>query len=238
MDDRVVVVSGANGAIGKPLVEALIRENYIVAVCVRNSEIFPLESREKLVIFECDFADENSIQECTTKIKKNFKSIYGVVNCVGVAHGSSFLMTKPESLNHVFNINYFSIVLFTQQLVRKMLKKKEGAIINLASTAGILADAGTTAYGASKAALIHTSGVMANELGSFGIRVNAIAPAVVESPMADLMDESSLNTLESRSFLSSKIYPKDVVDLIVYMLSDSAKNITGQTIKIDRGITT
>ena len=78
---------------------------------------------------------------------------------------------------------------------------------------------------------------MASELGAFGIRVNAIAPAVVESKMAGLMDEESIKDLNNRAALSTKIYPNEVVDMILYILSDSAVNITGQVIKIDRGIT-
>ncbi|MGK0372958.1 MAG: 3-oxoacyl-[acyl-carrier protein] reductase, partial [Glaciecola sp.] len=104
-------------------------------------------------------------------------------------------------------------------------------------TAGILSDKGTLAYGASKAALIHSTKVMATELGGFGIRVNAVAPAVVESRMAGLMDEESIRALNERSALQTNIYPREVVDMILYILSDSSVNITGQIFKIDRGIT-
>lgn len=237
MNEKVVIVTGANGDIGQPLVAALLEKGYQVGACVRNKETTALVESEQLTVFSCDFASEDSIKTCIGELKKVYKNIYGLVNCVGIAHGAGFMMTKLEDMQHVFTINYFAVINFTQQLVRKMLKKRSGCIINLASTAGILSDSGTLAYGASKAALIHSSKVMATELGAFDIRVNVVAPAVVESKMADMMDEESINTHNARAALSSKIYPNEVVDMILYILSDSSINITGQVIKIDRGIT-
>jgi 3-oxoacyl-[acyl-carrier protein] reductase len=237
MDKQVVVVTGAAGDIGTPLTKKLIESGYHVVACVRDIATSGLEVNDDLTLYECDFSDSLLIKECVSYIKKSYKEVYAIVNCVGVAHGGSFMLTKPEEIKQIFDINYFAIIDFTQQLVRKMLRRKTGCIINITSTAGILSDKGTIAYGASKAALIHTSKVMATELGGFGIRVNAIAPAVVESKMAALMDEASLTELDYRACLNSKIYPQEIVDTIEFLLSDSARNITGQVITIDRGIT-
>jgi len=237
MSKKVVIVTGANGDIGKPLVVALLEDGYQVAACVRDNTTTSFKQNEQLTIFSCDFSCNDSINQCIDELKKQYKNIYGLVNCVGIAHGAGFLMTKLEEMQQVFAINYFSVLFFTQQIVRKMIKKRSGCVINLASTAGILSDSGTLVYGASKAALIHSSKVMATELGVFGIRVNAVAPAVIESKMAELMDEKSINTLNTRAALSSKIYPSEVVDMLVYLLGDSSVNITGQVFKIDRGIT-
>lgn len=237
MSEKVVVVTGANGDIGNPLVNALLEKGYVVVACVRDKTSASLVEREGLKIFDCDFSSNDSIKVCVGELKKEYKDIYGLVNCVGIAHGAGFLMTKLEDMQEVFSINYFSVLSFTQQIVKKMIKKRSGCIVNLASTAGILSDKGTLAYGASKAALIHSSKVMATELGSFGIRVNAVAPAVVESKMSAKMDEASISALNSRAALPTKIYPNEVVDMILYILSESSVNITGQVFKIDRGIT-
>lgn len=236
MNDKVVIVTGASGDIGRPLVQALLNQDYIVAACVRDKSSINFEKNDNLQVFECDFSDDAAIKFCVDGLKKSYKDIYGLIHCVGISHGASFLMTKPEDMHNIFLVNYFSIVSFTQQLVRKMIKKRTGCIVNIASTAGVLSDKGTLAYGASKAALIHSSKVMATELGSFGIRVNAVAPAVVESKMAQAMDEKSINDLNMKAALTSKIQPGEVVDMILYLLSNSAVNITGQVLKIDKGI--
>ncbi|WP_152971338.1 SDR family NAD(P)-dependent oxidoreductase, partial [Rhizobium ecuadorense] len=96
-----------------------------------------------------------------------------------------------EDLKRIFDVNYFNQILFSQYVAKRMVRAKAGSIVNIASTAGLLSDAGTLAYGGSKAALIHATKVMATELGPFGIRVNAIAPAVVETDMAIQMDEKA-----------------------------------------------
>lgn len=237
MDKSVVVVNGANGDIGFPLVEALLEADYAVAACIRSIEISKFDAAEGLTLFECDFSDTASIEQCVTLIKKTYKNIFGIINCIGIPHGASFMMLNKNDFEEVFKINYFAPVIFTQQLVRKMLKKRQGSIVNIASTAGILSDAGTLAYGASKAALIHSTKVMATELGLYGIRVNAIAPAVVESRMSTLMDENSIRELDQKAALSSKIYPEEIVDMALYLLSDSSKSLTKQVLTIDRGIT-
>jgi 3-oxoacyl-[acyl-carrier protein] reductase len=237
MDKKVIIVTGANGDIGSPLVNCLIQEGYQVGACVRERAETNLEENRNLKIFNCNFSNKDSIKACISEIKESYKNIYGLVNCVGIAHGGSFMMTSIDDINEVFSINYFSVINFSQQIIRKMIKKRSGSIINLASTAAILSDSGTLAYGSSKAALIHSSKVMAKELGPFNIRVNSIAPAVVESKMANMMDKTSIEALENRAAISSKIYPSEVVDMIIYLLSDSSVNITGQVIKIDRGIT-
>jgi len=239
MPSKVVVVTGSNGDIGKPLIKELLNVGYSVAACVRDiSKVDDdFQNADALKYFECDFSEENSINECILQIKRTYKSIFGLVNCIGIAHGSSFMMSKSEDFIKVFQINHFSVMSFSQQLVRKMIKNREGSIINVASTAGILADEGSLIYGGSKAALIHSSKVMANELGAFKIRVNAVAPAVVESKMAKLMDDSSLESIDNRSALKSKITPSEIVSMIIYLLSDSSINITGQVFCIDRGLT-
>lgn len=236
MQNKVIVVTGANGDIGQTVVDALLRQGYEVAACVRCVERSNLKPADSLTLFSCDFTQQASVTQCLGAIKKRYKTLFGLVNCVGIAHGASFMMTKPQELASVFAINYFAVIGFSQQLVRKMLKQREGVVINLASTAGILSEQGTLAYGASKAALIHSSKVMASELGAFGVRVNAIAPGVVESSMANEMDQQSLAALEQRAALTSKIYPSEIADMVVFLLSDSAKNMTGQVLTIDRGI--
>ena len=118
-----------------------------------------------------------------------------------------------------------------------MIKSKMGSIVNVASTAGLLSDPGTLAYGGSKAALVHSTKVMAKELGNFNIRVNAIAPSVVDVGMSSEMDENSIRALDERSAISGIVSSADVVHLIQFLLSLSSAKITGQVLRLDRGLT-
>lgn len=236
MSDKVIVINGASGDIGRVITQTLLTQGYQVAACVRAESANKLAAHKNLTVFPCDITDLESVKACVSQLKENYKKVYGLINCVGMAHGSPMLMTKIDDLRQVFEVNFFALIQFTQLIAKRMLRSREGCIINLASTAGILSDKGTMAYGGSKAALIHTTKVMASELGAYNIRVNAIAPAVVESAMADLMDESAIESLDTRAALSGVITAKEVADSAVFLLSDSAKNITSQVITLDRGI--
>jgi 3-oxoacyl-[acyl-carrier protein] reductase len=237
---KTVIVTGANRGIGIQIVRHLVAEGYRVAACVRSRS----DTLDEIVatgkglhsIFTIDMSDPTSIKD-NARILLDWSGIpVGLVNCAGLAKGSLFSMTRMEDLQAVYQVNLFGPLLLSQYVAKKMLRAKSGSIVNIASTAGLLADSGTLAYGGSKASLMHASRVMATELGAFGIRVNAIAPSVVETDMASLMDEQARAKLDSRSALSGKIYPDDVADLVSFLLSSASSAITGQVIRIDRGM--
>jgi len=237
--DGVAVVTGASRGIGLAAVAKLIDDGFAVAACSRtlSKDIEALLTRHGEVrFFALDLSDPVSVKDCASEIHKQYERIDVLVNCAGVAAGRLFSMTPMDEMKRVFDINYFNQILFSQYLVKKMVRAKSGSIINIASTAGLLADAGTLTYGGSKAALIHATKVMATELGSFGIRVNAIAPAVVETDMAALMDEKARSALEERSAIKGTVETDDVAELISFLASPRSAKITGQIVRLDRGL--
>jgi 3-oxoacyl-[acyl-carrier protein] reductase len=234
---KVAVVTGANRGIGLATVEKFINVGWWVCACVRS------ESEELNALLEgngkayfLDLSDEDSVTDCARNVIRNTERVDALVNCGGVAHGALFSMTKLADLQNVFRVNFFSQILFSQYISKKMMRKKNGVIVNLSSTSAILADSGTLAYGCSKAALSHATRIMATELGSFNIRVNAVAPARVDTDMGRLMDAESTGLLNSRSSISGDICAGDVADLIYYLCSDGARYLSGQVIRLDRGM--
>ncbi|MEJ2744021.1 MAG: SDR family NAD(P)-dependent oxidoreductase [Gammaproteobacteria bacterium] len=175
---NVVIVTGANRGIGLAIAERLSHDRYEIAACVRSrsSELEQLlyqsdDQNDRHKIFEMDLANKDSIREAVKSIFAWKRQVVALVNCAGMAQGSLFSMTRMTDLQTVFEVNYFAQIYLTQLVVKKMIRAKSGSIVNIASTAGILADAGTLSYGCSKAALIHASKIMATELGVYGIRV-------------------------------------------------------------------
>ena len=240
MLDRTVIVTGSNRGIGLEIVRQLDSEGYRIAACCRkaSNELTTLieTSPYQHKIFKFDLSEEREIKDVTVDMLKWTGIPYGLVNCAGLATGGLFSMTRIQELREIFEINLFGPLFLTQLVSKKMLRAKQGAIVNIASTAGILADTGTMAYGGTKASLIHATRVLASELGAFGIRVNAIAPSLVDTGMASLMDEAAKDKLENRSALKAKTQASNVADAVSFLLSSKSEMISGQILRIDRGM--
>ena len=236
---KTAIVTGASKGMGLKIATTLIAEGYLIAACSRTVSR-PLDALIKAHPetrhFPFDFEEPQSVKDCASEILKAYDRIDVLVNCAGTAVGGLFGMTKIEDLKRVFEVNYFNQILFSQYIVKKMTRAKSGSIINIASTAGLRADPGTLSYGGSKAALIHATQVMATELGPVGIRVNAIAPAVVDTDMAAKMDEKARMRLDEHSALKGSVEPSDVAELVCFLASEKSRKITGQIIRVDRGL--
>lgn len=232
-----VVITGANRGIGLSSVKKFINNGWYVCACVRTKSI---ELTECLgangSIYDLNLSDQSSVVNCARNIISNEKKIDALVNCAGLAHGSLFSMTRIEDLKNIFQVNFFSQILFTQYIAKKMILKKSGSIINISSTSGILADSGTLAYGCSKAAFSQATKIMATELGAFGIRVNGVAPARVETDMGKMIDQKSNSLFESRASIKGDILPENIADLVFFLASKDSQKITGQVIRIDKGL--
>ena len=241
IEDRAptAVVTGASRGIGLAIATLLASRGHAIVACSRtHSEgLTSLQALHPSVSFiPLDLADTESVKACAQRLHKEHERIDTLVNAAGASSGGLFAMTPVEDVRRVFEVNYFNQILFTQYVAKKMVRAKAGAIVNIASVAGLLADAGTLAYGGSKAALIHATRVLATELGPFGIRVNAIAPAVVETDMASEMDPAARAALDARSALNGTVAASDVAELVAILVSDATAKMTGQVLRLDRGL--
>lgn len=236
---KVAVVTGASRGIGLEIVARLAASGYSVAACSRklSGELeAAIAVNPHIKFFVFDLEAPETLKDTAQAIFTACDRVDALVNCAGIASGGLFAMQKLDDLKHVFDVNYFHQIVFTQYIAKKMVRAKAGSIINIASTAGLLSDPGTIAYGGSKAALIHATRVMARELGAFNIRVNAIAPSVVETDMAGEMDEAAKSKLDERSALKGLIGTGDVADLALFLASDTSAKMTGQVLRLDRGL--
>jgi 3-oxoacyl-[acyl-carrier protein] reductase len=183
-----------------------------------------------------DLANEESVKAAVRQIASLAPRIDVLVNNAGVASGAIFQMTSMTELRRLFEINFFSQILLTQGLARSMARHKAGSIINIASTAAMVADPGTLAYGSSKAAFARATQSMATELGAAGIRVNAIAPGVTRTDMYDQMSEAAREKLIASSALKCAIEPQDVANMALFLASDLSASVTGQIMRVDGGM--
>lgn len=237
---RIAIITGANRGIGLSIAKTLDAQGYRIAACIRSQSdaldhlIAQGNGRHKS--FPMDLANPGAIQSGAREALSWAKHPTALINCGAMAMGSLFAMTRMADIEKIYQVNLFGPLQLAQYVTKKMMRAKSGSIVNIASTAGLLSDSGTLGYGGTKAALIHATRVMATELGPFGIRVNAIAPSVVETDMAYLMDDNARAKLDDRSALAGEIFPEDIANVAAFLASDASSKITGQVIRVDRGM--
>lgn len=245
LNGKLAVVTGANRGIGRSITETFAENRCDIFACMREVTLETkkwlksLENKFNIVVtpIELDLSDEDSIKNSIKQIFSISKRIDILVNNAGIASGGLFQMTPISELRKVFEINFFSQILFTQGIAKIMIRNKSGSIINLSSSAAFIADPGTLSYGSSKSALIRATESMAMELGALNIRVNAIAPGVTKTDMFDQMSKDARDKLINSSSLKRPAEPKDIANVALFLASELSSFVTGQVIRADGGIT-
>lgn len=238
-----VIITGANRGIGKTMVEVFAANGHNVWACARKQnpdfeELLRNLSTKynvwvKPVYFE--MTDEESLKEGLNSIFADKQQIDVLVNNAGISTVGLLSQTKVEDVKHLFDVNYFSVLRIIQLVSKKMMMKRKGCIINMASLAGIEPQPGKIAYGSSKAAVILMTQCLAKELGPLGIRVNAIAPGPIETEMIHQYNDDMLKQLASESSLRRLGKPEEIAQTAFFLASEQASYINGEIIKVDGG---
>ena len=246
LQNKTAVITGSNRGIGKAVLETFAENGADIFACARKesdefsnvTERLSEKTGVSITPVYFDLAESEQVKSGIKSILSSKKQIDILVNNAGVASGSFFQMTSLKDLKQVFEINFFSQILFTQGISRYMTRFKTGSIINIASTAGLIGDAGMTSYGSSKAALMFATKTMATELGEMNIRVNAIAPSITKTDMFDQMEEKARSKLIDASALKRPAEAVEVANVALFLASDLSSYVTGQVLRVDGGLTT
>ena len=230
MEHKKVIVTGGNRGIGKGIVLSLLNQRYLVLATSRDSKKFDI-SHQNLQVANLDVCDQASIDDFQ-KIVNDFDPDI-LINNAGITKDNLFLRMTEEDWGKVIDTNLNSVFRMTKLVVKGMLKKKWGRIINISSISGSMGNPGQTNYSASKAGVEAFSRSLAKELGSRNITVNSIAPGFIQTDMTDgLIDEEITKKIPLQRVGSVE----DVASLVNFLVSEESNYITGQTLVVDGGL--
>lgn len=246
LEGKNAVVTGCLRGIGRTVTELFVRQGAdVIAFCEYETEEWNTFSedlrrstgREIRPVY-CDFYSEEAVLKAVETVRRWKLPIDLLVNVAGIKEDALFFMILPETMKHTFQVNFFSPMLLTQYIAKLMLRNpKEGkGIINVSSMIGMDGNVGQVSYAASKAALIAATKCLSAELAPQGIRVNAVAPGVIDTAMIADIPQDKLDALLGRAKIRRPGRAEEVAELILFLASGQSSYITGQTIRVDGGI--
>lgn len=238
------IITGCNRGIGRAILEAFAGNGADIFACVRRETADLTETigalaeqySVNIIPVYFDLAESDQIKAGVKQIQAAKKPIDVLVNNAGITYNALFQMSTIDKMKEVFEINFYSMFLFTQYISKLMVRQKSGSIINISSTAGLDGNAGRSVYGASKAAVICMTKAVAAELGEHGIRVNSIAPGMTNTEMLTSMSEAIIHANLQTSDMKRLGESTEIADAAVFLASDLASHITGQVIRVDGGL--
>lgn len=240
-----IVVTGCLQGIGKETLRTLAQHGANVFACsYKQTDEFEefckeLSDTNNVSIWSVyfDMMDNASIKEAAKVIQSQKVEIHGLVNIAGINKDAYFNMVTYQDMLDTFQVNFFSQIIFTQYIVKLMQRKNTaGSIAFTSSITALDGNEAQVSYGASKAALIGAMRTMALELGKTGIRVNAVAPGVIKTPMTDALEQSVIDKKVKTMDMPRLGTAEEVANVFMYLMSDLSSHVSGQTIRVDGGI--
>jgi 3-oxoacyl-[acyl-carrier protein] reductase len=232
--DKRVLVTGASGGIGRAAALAFAREGAHVwlGYATNRSAVEVLASEAATAEpLQFDVTDRASIDAALEG-----KSVDVLVNAAGVVRNALFALSEPADWEEPLRVNVGGALRMTRAVLRSMMTARRGAVINIGSVAGLRASPGQVGYSASKGAIEAMTRTLAAELAPRGIRVNAVVPGLIATGMATKLDRRSVSNFVERVPLKRMGTPEEVAALILFLASDAAGYIVGQSFVVDGGL--
>ena len=244
LKDKTAVITGGVRGIGKAIAKTFCENGANVVLCYRSNDAEAEKTAEELSgfgtqvrIVKGDVADPETAKRIAELIKAEFdKKVDILVNNAGITNDKLMMRMDPEDFSKVINANLNGAFYMMKELSALMVKKRSGAIINMASVSGLKGNPAQVNYSASKAGIVGMTLSAAKELGRRGIRVNAIAPGFIDTDMTAVLTEEQKKSAAENITLGRMGKPQDIANAALFLASDMGSYITGQVISVDGGI--
>lgn len=239
---RVALITGGASGIGLATAERLLASGWKVAIVDRDEKALEAQrahhgSSNTVFIASLDVTDEAAAQAIVGRATKTLGGLDGVINCAGIAADIPALETPIDLFRKILDVNVTGSFIVARAAAQIMKDRGGGAIVNMASVSGLRGSKGRSAYGASKGAVVVLTQVLANDLARYGIRVNAVAPGPVNTPMVKAMHVDKDRGLWARH-LPMRRYgePEEIASVIEFLLDGTKSGyMTGEIVAVDGG---
>ena len=230
-----VFISGASRGIGKTLAYQFANNGFTV-VGTSRTEFEYDKNLENLIPIQLDVTSRDDIKTCFNELKEQDLLPNILINNAGITSDQLFLRMKDEDWDNVINTNLNGVFNLSKIFIKHMVKNKDGRIINISSISGLMGNPGQVNYASSKAALSGFTKSLAKEVGSRNITVNSVAPGYIDTDMTSFLDADAKEKIINNIPLGRIGIASDVSELVMFLASDEASYITGQTISVDGGL--
>lgn len=235
-----ILVTGGNRGIGRAIVEALVQVTADpIAFTFSSSEEAARTVEEasggRARAFQLDLSDRGRPDDLVSEIEETLGPVEGLVNNAGVRRESLLAMMPDEDWDAVLEVNLGGAFRCCRAVLRGMMVRRRGSIVNVSSLSALHGVAGQAAYAASKAGLLGMTRSLAREVGKRGVRVNAVIPGFVPTDLTAGLPDAAVQVLRAGECLSGGVGASNVADAVLFLLSDRAAAITGQSLVVDAG---
>ena len=242
MNGKVALVTGGARGIGRAIALKLAGLGADVAVldagALETTEQTAAEIRAlgvKACAVRCDITDADQVAAAVKAVKDELGGVDILVNNAGITRDKLALRMSPEDFDAVLNVNLKGTFLMIRALYADFMRKRYGRIVNIASIAGLMGNAGQANYAASKAGVVGLTKTIARELASRGVTCNAVAPGFIETPMTANMNQDALEAASKAIPVGRMGKPEDVAAAVAFLAGDDAGYITGAVLNVDGG---
>lgn len=226
-DRQVMLITGTRKGIGRYLLEYYTKKGYFVVGCSRDESDCRLDNYRHFCL---DVADEKKVVQMFAAIRKDYHRLDVLVNNAGIASMNHTLLTPCSTVNRIMQTNIMGTFLFCREAAKLMQGSRGGRIVNFATVATPLRLEGEAIYAASKAAVVTLTEIMARELASFGITVNAVGPTPVKTDLIRAVPQDKIDRLIDRQAIKRLGEFEDISNVIDFFIQPASNFITGQVI--------
>ena len=234
-----IILTGATGGIGSEILNKLIKCNAnVIATGTNEEKLNKLKKNfPNIIIKKFDISNHSLIESFIDECNKDFNNKIDVlINNAGITKDNLSIRMKDDEWNKVIEINLTSTFLMSKNTIKKMLKNKNGKIINITSVVAHAGNLGQSNYAASKAGIVGMSKSLAIEYGKKNIKINCISPGFIKSDMTDKINEDYIQKLREKISLDKFGIPEDVANAVIFLSSSMSDYITGETIHVNGGM--